>query len=335
MIYKYIGKKLFEKTFDDDTNLKFVIYVEYTSNSMIKAYNFILNNAFLTNEKKTLILGMYTKIKNIYNKLSYLARVYKWKNYKTYDIDTDLYTNPLSNYPDYQKFNLLQNNTIYKFKLADLLNIWNNSLKKSSNLLSTPELPKNPYTNLPIPVHDLINIYIKTTETRFNIPIFIMQLWRCQLNIEKFKFEELASLKEFAIINYVEDSCVDVLYFEINRMLAELKIPLKYKTITIIDSFVNRTMIVSAMKPFVKQYLIASETLNYYKKTLYRKKVIKSLREFYKKNPTFGRRIVVPNRTVATNESELSDTDSVNESMDSTDELSSTDESFLNEEGIF
>ena len=63
--------------------------------------------------------------KGIYGILK-LYSIYKWKKAKVYNIDSDLHGNPLNN--DKYTIRLLENNTIYTFKIHDLLNIIKDNL---------------------------------------------------------------------------------------------------------------------------------------------------------------------------------------------------------------
>ena len=91
-----------------------------------------------------------------------LYSIYKWKKAKVYNIDSDLHGNPLNN--DKYTIRLLENNTIYTFKIHDLLNIIKDNL---SNIyiaeylifFQEPKMIKNPYTNIIFKKSLLYNIY--------------------------------------------------------------------------------------------------------------------------------------------------------------------------------
>jgi hypothetical protein len=320
ILYKYIGERIITNTIPRNDHYLLFIYNNYTEKSILKAYNFILNNQFLKNYKRDIILKLYNKIKNVYNKLSYVARLYKWKKYKKYNNDTDLLMNPLSDYSENYKINIMQNETIYTFRLSDLLNIWNNALKKSTYLVSKPCFPKNPYNNLIIKPHNLINIFIKIKDTGFNVPCLIFYFWKCDFNINKFKFETAPILKDITIENYIEEGDVDTLYFEINRMLFTLRYQINNRMITLDDTIENKKYVVKTLKPYLKDYLISSETCNKCKQHFYYKKVIKRLNDFYKCNPVFGRRMVSVDRNLLSGNNIIEETDETAESDNSSSE---------------
>ena len=76
-----------------------------------------------------------------------------------YNVDTDLHLNPLEVLPENQKILILENNTLYDFKLKDLLSCWKIALLSSQGLFSKPFALKNPYTNIPFKINNLYNIY--------------------------------------------------------------------------------------------------------------------------------------------------------------------------------
>ena len=78
---------------------------------------------------------------------------------KVFDSNTDLYFNPLNKYPKNQLVKLIINNTIYNFRISNLINMWLDSLTKQENLFCKPIELKNPYTNLPFNKHNLYNIF--------------------------------------------------------------------------------------------------------------------------------------------------------------------------------
>ena len=113
----------------------------------------ILDEEFITDYIEILI-DLYISVKKLMNKLNSIARSYKFKKAVNYDIDTDLYLNPLDNLPNHEKIIILENNTLYNFKLRDLISCWKLALLNSQGLFAKPIQLKNPYTNLPFKEHN-------------------------------------------------------------------------------------------------------------------------------------------------------------------------------------
>ena len=199
-------------------------YKLYLNHSIINAYNLVLNNRFLKDEFKNQVFNYYSKIKRFYNSFYYISRLFKWKKYKQCSLDCDLYGTPLNTYPENQKIKLIQNKTIYMFRLSDLLSIWNASLTHSIYLTPAPIIPKNPYTNIKFSNANLVNIFLKTKHTLFTIPKSVDIYWRSLMNIKLFKFEAINILKEAAVFNYMSNGDITTYFFDIVNMINALSI---------------------------------------------------------------------------------------------------------------
>lgn len=280
----------------DKKNNKPNFYKLYLNNSCVQAHNLVFNNSFLNKEDKNNIFNYFAKIKNFYNSFSYIARLFTWKKYKHFSLDCDLYGTPLNTFPDNQKIKLIQNKTIYTFRLSDLLSIWNVSLSNSIYLTPVPLIPKNPYTNIKFSNADLVNIFFKTKQTLFTIPKFIDIYWRSLMNFKIFKLEAINILKEKAVFNYIENGDFSTFFLDIVNMINTLSIYLNNSRISINHSYENKNIIVDTLKPYLKTYLLSIHSCTYLKKNYYYKSTIRKLKKFFRENPTFGRLFVYANR---------------------------------------
>jgi len=281
----------------DNKNNNSNFYKIYLNNSCPHAYNVVLNNRFISEKNKKPILDYYIKIKKYYNSFSYFSRLFKWKKCKKFSIDTDLCGTPLNLLSNNQKIKLIQNNTIYTFRLSDLLNIWKNSLTNNIYLNPNPLQPNNPYTNIKFSLSNMVNIFIKTKYTQLTIPIYIDIYWRCLMNMKKFKFQAINILKEEAIYNYMKNGDTSTYFLDIVNMINNLSPYLYNYRISINHTYESKKIIVDTMKPYLKTYLLSCNSSNNLKKSYYYKKIVRELKDFFKKNPTFGRIFFsVPNR---------------------------------------
>ena len=98
----------------------------------------ILEEEFITQLDKEILFDLYISVVNLMNKLKSVIRIYKYKKAVKYDIDTDLHLNSLKNLPENKKILILENNTLYHFKLRDLLSCWKIALLNSQGLFSKP-----------------------------------------------------------------------------------------------------------------------------------------------------------------------------------------------------
>tara|TARA_B100000795_G_scaffold104953_1_gene77455 strand:- start:60 stop:1280 length:1221 start_codon:yes stop_codon:yes gene_type:complete len=178
------------------------------------------------NKDEQNILEIYIKSKRIYNILSRIVYKYKLKKAIIYDNKEDLFFNKLSLLPAMQKIFIFQNNTIYNFRLTDLINIIKESLTNCDGLFPTPQVPKNPYTNIAFNKVHLINIFMKLKYSYFNLPIILRLFFKTHFNIRKLKYLHYPFLKENSL-NKFPQNCNN-LFFEITDMIDELSDRIHY-----------------------------------------------------------------------------------------------------------
>ena len=63
----------------------------------------IIDEEFLMDDDKEILLDLYISVKKLMNKLKSIVRIYKYKKAVKYDIDTDLHLNPLEIYQKMKK----------------------------------------------------------------------------------------------------------------------------------------------------------------------------------------------------------------------------------------
>ena len=76
----------------------------------------------------------------------------------------------MSKYKKSHKVDLLQNKTIYTFRISDLINLWCIALYNCEGLFPKPMELKNPHTNLEFKLHNLYNLYFAIMDSGFHIP---------------------------------------------------------------------------------------------------------------------------------------------------------------------
>ena len=182
----------------------FIIYKNTFKNySDIHFFNFAIKyNISMPDNEKNKIIKLYIKSKNIINILNKFSKKMKLSLYKKYDNNRDLRFNPLDNYKEKEIINIIQNKTIYKFRILDLIYLWKIALFKSENMFSMPKKLKNPYTNIVFEDHNLYNIFFSFNKTTYVIPEIILSFFKCSFNMGFFKKKNYPILQENAIEYY-------------------------------------------------------------------------------------------------------------------------------------
>ena len=222
----------------------------------------ILEEEFLTEHDKKVLLDLYISVVKLMSKLKSVVRIYKFKKAVKYDIDTDLYLNPLQNLPESQKIIILENKTLYNFKLRDLLSCWKIALLNSQGLFSKPIAVKNPYTNIPIKSHNLYNIYFKCLNMYVNLPLCITNFFKCNMNINKFQLYYFTTLKEVAVINFMNTNNYYEMFEQILNLLHDYRKQVDYLTFTNYCPPSTRIKAVKIFKPLLINYLLSKYSCN-------------------------------------------------------------------------
>jgi hypothetical protein len=270
-----IMKRTTHKFFNPTANLStFYIMARIHFASPIEFfYTDIIENEFIldtpfnepleTELQKYINLFSYSKkILNVLNRFVYNYKIKKI--FVKYEMNMDLYFNDLNNYPNKQKISIVENNTIYFFRLSDLLNLWNDCLQKTEGLFPKPIELKNPYTNLTIGKYNLYNIYFKAFNSHFQIPLLIYKFFRREFNINAFTQEYFPYLKDNCIYQFIQDGHIyekyeqfENMFFDYRKDISYCNLPLRYDlTRSEMDQY-NRIL-----SPVLKNYLLGTISCN-------------------------------------------------------------------------
>lgn len=209
-----------DKFFNFFMNFQYDISV--TDIELFKYYiqNFHLFDNYYENPYHT--INIYNKAKFIKNSFKKLCKIWKLKKSIKYDNNCDLYFNPLSELKSFLKVNIFQNNTLYSFRLSDIINLWVTSLTKSENLFCKPSDLKNPFTNISFKKHNLYNLYFAIYNSSFNVPEVIYRFFKCDMTIELYMLTYYPIMKEYAIDTFFENSTISEQYEFIYNMVTQM-----------------------------------------------------------------------------------------------------------------
>ncbi len=284
-LFKMIGNYLV----DDKESIRIYFFNFYKG--FPQSYDYIANNKFIAETKKIIIINIFFKIRKIYDTLNSFAKYLKIKLARETSVTTDLCLNCLDNYAEHLKINIIQDSRKYTFRLSDMMQLWSKSLTKSITFSPSPEIPRNPYTNIRFDKAVFFNSYMQLKKTSYTLPIILEFFWQASMDIYKFELDAYTLLKEYSVNNYIDESCDEILFYDVINMLSSLGHHINYRTIHN-DLYTKKPYIVKNMKRYLKTYLLSQESCNKFKKRLFRRKTITGLKDFFYANPTFGRRVV-------------------------------------------
>ena len=286
-IMKFIGKK-YSLTIPDNFNIFFLKNMEPSIRKYpthIRIFKFyIYCNALLKSEEYIDISIIYIKsvcIWNVFKKFLYRKKI---KNAINSDINTDLYFNNLDTFPDNHKISLLCQNTIYNFRISDIINLWYNCLIHSENLFCKPKQLKNPYTNIEFENHNLYNLSIAIHNTGFYVPQYISWFFYSNFNINDFVYRYYPFLKDIAIEDFVKNGITGELYEKILELCFEFKEELNYKTLPERLTYARKRYFVKQFRPIIKFYLYSCYCCNPLMKSEYTVKAKRFVIEWFEDN---------------------------------------------------
>ena len=149
------------------------------SNKFKIFFDIIINNNNITEPEKEYFIVKFNYSQKIYSILRRFANKMKFKYCKRFAMHDDLCFNPLSSFKPNMLINIIEDNTLYKFRISDIINIINKSLSYAPTFFAEPYEIKNPYTNKPFSLCNLYNIYFTLKDTRYNMPILYHQYFIC------------------------------------------------------------------------------------------------------------------------------------------------------------
>ena len=282
----YDGNKIINKSF-----ARFLI--EDNNYPIISLKNY-LNNNFLLEDTRKELYNLFFKLQKNYYLLNRFVRKIKIKYLKVFDIKFDLYMNPLENYNTKYKIKLVENNTVYEFKISDLLNIINDSITNCCVELF-PEVKeiKNPFTNLPFSLSNLYNIYFKIKESNYIMPPLLTKLFCCNFDYTLYTINNHSEIRDEGILNFYKNASEEELYEKIRAMFKLCKLINKNFNI---DEEYPRNEIIKIFKPFLKHFLFACNSINLNKVSNETRLLTKKLYVFVNYNKLFGRSILKSER---------------------------------------
>ncbi len=232
--------------------------------------------------------AVYFEAKRLKNRLHSFLKIYLWKKAINSEIQQDLYMNNLTTYNDKFLISILEKNTIYKFRLSDIVNFWMLSLKKTDQLFVVPMKVKNPYTNIEFSKSTLYNIYLKLLDTGFIIPSLITSHIQYELDIKMFTIRNYPELKELAILTFMREGSYIEKYEHIINMLHDYRRDINYYTMSSICSNTVQKRAVKIFSNHLFLYLESKFSCNTMIKGESNKRVKEKLKKLLEDEPLFG-----------------------------------------------
>jgi len=289
-LFATIVQKLHDK---HEFNVSFMLYCFRNSNS--KYYNlryYILDNNFVPNNIKDIILLLFCEANRVFQGFMKLKRLIIRRKAIKYSGNTDLLLRSLDSYSEKFIIELLENNTVYKFYINDLLRLWQTCLTDHDDLFPKPKKIYNPYTNIPFAYCNILNIYYHALANNIRVPTEIILFRNCEFKFEKFLSTHYEFLFVKTTCSYVLEGHLelyaDLIYIKemYSNHLKSITIP-KPETISLSE----KLLIITKMNVILKYYYLKTYVNTMYNKSYYERLFYIELKTFNRLNVGFGRLI--------------------------------------------
>ena len=232
--------------------------------------------------------AMYLEAKSKKNKLRFFLKTIFWRKAVDSNIEQDLFMNELESFKNKFVVSILEKNTIYKFRISDIVNIWMLSLTKTDQLFINPDNPKNPYTNIEFSKSALYSVYFKLLETGFSIPTLITSHIKYNLDIKMFTIRNYPELKEEAILTFMREGTYYEKYEHVVNMLHDYRKEVDYYTLSSVCPVDVRKRVIKVFSNYLFLYLESKYSCNPLIKEESKKRVKEKLKKFIGEEPRFG-----------------------------------------------
>jgi hypothetical protein len=249
----------------------------------------VLNNKCLTIQEKNHFQKAFMRAQKSYLAFGNLAKKYRYKYGKKFEIDADLCFNKFDQLSSKIIISLIENNIVYRFRISDLINIINKALTNAPHFFAAPQKIKNPYTNLPFVLCNLYNIYFTLKKTNYSIPLLFQQYFLCNFDLDKFKNFNECYIRDRSIDNFMRDASIDDKYQYILRMFYTYNRFVYFK----VDPYFSRTKLVNIFDKYLHFFLLAEYSLNPFVRDLNKSQLEYNITIFSQLNPDFGKRIFI------------------------------------------
>lgn len=247
----------------------------------------IIENIFLEPTTISKLEIIYNKAKNILNILNKFSKDYKQKKYIKFNSNVDLYFNNLNKFNDNHIIKIIDNKTIYRFRLSNLILMWKDALFNCENLFPIPLKLKNPYTNVIFSNSILYHIYNSILNTNFIVPTVITFFLKSHFNLSNFKNDYFSILKDNAIQKFITNGSYYEKYEQINNMFYYYSKEINYIYLNETNTSTDKIIVTAKLLNILKYYLFARYSCNPSSKTNYYSLAKINLLDFLKKNKTF------------------------------------------------
>jgi hypothetical protein len=255
----------------------------------------VLDALFIAPYIKQEILEQFCLFQKFVYSFSMIARRFKMRRAKKFNIDCDLYTTPFSSLPKQVLVELYDDptRTKYTFRLSDLISLAHTSLTHAPEFFAHPLPMRNPYTNVAFTDAQLYTIYFALRTSPIVMPSLFHSWFLADFNLKVFHHQNECIIVNHAIINFIVNEGrkehIEYILDMIDQHMSK---------IFLCEDFPEEELIKS-LGGYLTNYLLSRFSLTPTVKKNADKKLRHDLNLFQDKNPLFGRKIYHKNQATS------------------------------------
>ena len=305
ILEKMLPNTLFYDTFDaymDITNNQ-KKYIDFINQSFMNSFkqkditvamkfhiiNDFQNNPFVSIEKKKEIFNFFSLAQKAAMGFYKFSQLVKFKQSRRYEFESDLCLEPLSTLNPKFIVPIIQRNTLYKFRVHDLIRLIQNGLVYAPDLFSEPQIAKNPHTNLPFSVADLYNIYFHILKANMKVPILFKLYFLSNFDMTTLLDKYESVLRDESIKCNLKEMDNDDKYDEIMDMVDKYE---RVMSSICIHTDFSQDKVVERFDHTLIHFMYSKYSYNPAFKLKHKGIVINLLKKVNAETPSFGRQIV-------------------------------------------
>tara|TARA_Y100000591_G_scaffold31111_1_gene23197 strand:+ start:5335 stop:6771 length:1437 start_codon:yes stop_codon:yes gene_type:complete len=275
----YIENCVISQNQSVNKNKRFLFSYAPNNKSSFFVLKSIIDNKFLTHEQHEYFVKYWGKIQRLYFALHNFVTKIKYMYCNKSITDTDMCLEPLDDLPPSTIIKLIDNNTLYRFRISDLINLINTKLSHAPNFFADPLPITNPYTNGYFNDSHLYNIYFKIKNSSFVMPTLFHMFFLAGFNIDTFLNDNETMLRDYTINKYYRTLDSDQKLKHIKNIIIKYKtmIP-SVNTCLRIAPELCRDNLLQHMSPMLNDYLHCTFSLLPSKKFACQERLRKALR---------------------------------------------------------
>jgi len=263
-------------------------FLGFNPPARVTHYKFMVDNPFITRHFP-ILETFYIRAVHRFNTLRRF--LLKWRRARLPNqTPMDLSLEPLTKYRKSELFEMVDRGVKYTFRTTDLLNMVHAALTSSVDVISKPQLVKNPYTGQAFSTETMYLLYLHVRLGPLQMPKLLALFVECGCKLDAFLMQNECMLRGLVVKSVVNNFSPETMRDELLMMFDNLKFynaGQGYKSI-LRNMHSLSIEVLSQFKPWLHLYFQHLYSLNPDQRQAAFTKLVRQMVAFKAENPHFG-----------------------------------------------